>query len=222
MSEVRSSADLYALGLILNEMFTGHVPHGTEYRLISSVSTEHAFLDATVARLLRQEPTERPQSIAALKELIQQFQAEAVSLQRLSQISQTVIKATEVDDPLATTPPQLVGVDWADNMLTLKLDRPVSKDWVAALGNMGNYSSVWGRGPETFTFQGDRATVRAEEHDVQAIVNHFKNWLPVTTSVLKRQLEQAALRQDAERRNKLQQAKEAEERRLRVLRDVKL
>ena len=27
-------ADLYALGLILNEMFTGAVPHGTEYRLI--------------------------------------------------------------------------------------------------------------------------------------------------------------------------------------------
>ena len=44
-------ADLYALGLILNEMFTGVVPQGTEYQPISSVSEEDAFLDEVIAML---------------------------------------------------------------------------------------------------------------------------------------------------------------------------
>jgi serine/threonine protein kinase len=32
---VGPTADIYALGLILNELFTGNVPHGTEYRLLA-------------------------------------------------------------------------------------------------------------------------------------------------------------------------------------------
>jgi serine/threonine protein kinase len=43
--EVGPTADVYALGLMLNEMFTSNVPHGTEYRLIADVSAEFGYLD---------------------------------------------------------------------------------------------------------------------------------------------------------------------------------
>jgi serine/threonine protein kinase len=50
-------------GVILNEMFTGEVPHGTEYRLIGHVAKEQSFLDEIVAMTIRQRPEERPASI---------------------------------------------------------------------------------------------------------------------------------------------------------------
>lgn len=219
---VGAPADLYALGLILNEMFTGAVPHGTQYRLISSVSKELGFLDEIVAKMLRQAPQERPASIADLKGLIQRYQTEAVSVQRLSRLDATVIGAQEIDEPLAHEPPRLLDCDWDGQRLTLTLDREVSKDWVDALGQMSNYSSVAGNGPDTFSFQGNQAFVDAQEHEIQPVIDHFKTWLPVATRTLKHLLEQDAQRQEVKRREILRHEREAEERRLRVLRNIKI
>lgn len=105
-------ADIYSLGLILNEMFTGTVPHGTEYRSIGDVTKELSFLDSVVAKMLRQAPEERPASIAELKGLMQRYRSEAVTHQRLSSINETVVKVQEIDNPLAHEPPCLVSADW--------------------------------------------------------------------------------------------------------------
>jgi serine/threonine protein kinase len=53
---VTQQADIYALGLILNEMFTGTVPHGTRYRLIENVDKQFAFLNPLVSKMLAQSP----------------------------------------------------------------------------------------------------------------------------------------------------------------------
>jgi serine/threonine protein kinase len=219
---VGAPADMYALGLLLNEMITGAVPHGTDYRSISSVSKELSFLDDIVAKMLRQVPQERPASIAELKGLIQRYQSEAVSVQRLSQFNAEVISAQEIDDPLANEPPRLVGFDWDGRELTLTLDREVSEYWVSALGQMDSTSSVMGKGPEAFSFRGNQAFVDAEEHEVQSTINFFKGWLPTATQKLKFLLERAAQRQEAERKEKLHHEREAEERRLHVLRSIKI
>ena len=47
-------ADIYALGLMLNELFTGTVPHGTQYKQIGDVAGEYGFLNPIVAEMLRQ------------------------------------------------------------------------------------------------------------------------------------------------------------------------
>ena len=215
-------ADLYALGLILNEIFTGSVPQGTKFRQISNVSKEFSFLDSIVDEMISHVPQDRPDSILKLKGLIQQHKAEAVSLQRLSQFDATVIGAQDVDEPLAHEPPRLVSIDWADQQLTLTLDREVSKDWITAFHDMGGYAAVAGKGPERFSFRGNKAFVSAQEHEVQPVIDHFKNWLIVTTQRLKQMLEQAAQRQEAERKARLRREHEAEERRLRVLRNTKI
>lgn len=219
---ITSAADLYALGLMLNEMFTGVVPHGTGYKTIASAAPKFAYLDQAVADLMRQNPVDRPPSIAHLKAFIQRYEAEAVSQQKLNAISNEVVPATAIDDPLATVAPVLVGAEWNAGNLTLTLDRPVSGNWVQALQNMGNYSSVLGHGPETFRFQGNRAIVDVDANTAQSVINHFKNWLPTATNVLRHRLEQEAQRAEAQRRERLRREREAEELRLRVNGNLKI
>ena len=48
--QVSETADIYALGLMLNELFTGEVPHGTDFRSIASVVKEIEYLDDVVSR----------------------------------------------------------------------------------------------------------------------------------------------------------------------------
>jgi serine/threonine protein kinase len=214
--QVTQTADIYALGLILNEMFTGTVPHGTEFRTIAQAAEHFSYLDQIVAQMLRQTPSERPASIAAVKDLLQRHQAEAISLQRLSQITREVVKVGEIDDPLASDPPRIVGVNWNNGTLFIELDRPVHEGWVSALQNMGSHSSVWNRGPETFQFNGTKARVAANEHEAQQIIDHFKVWLPQATRVLRHNLEQNAIKAAQQRTAELARAKAEEERLIRV------
>lgn len=221
-NEAHSAMDVYALGLILNELFTGTVAHGTGYRVIGSVSREYAFLDEVVSTALRQNPAERPASIAAMKELIGRHREQAVALQRLSEIDGAVIRADSIDAPLAETPPNLISADWDGNRLTLTLDRRVTPEWISALQNMGNYSSVLEKGPGAFSFNGDKASVTAREHEIQAVIDNFKLWLPIATRTLRSRLEQAVQREAAAKRDRLRLEREMQEARLRVLRNIKI
>jgi hypothetical protein len=115
-----------------------------------------------------------------------------------------------------------VEAEWGGGQLTLTLDRPVTQEWIVALGKMGSYSSVLGKGPNAFSFHGKQATVRAAEHEIQSVVDNFKVWLPQASHTLKSLLEQAAREQEAARREKLGHEREAEERRLRVNRNIKI
>jgi serine/threonine protein kinase len=219
---VTTAADIYALGMILNELFTGNPPHGTDFQLIKTVSSEYGFLDQIVARMIKQNPTERLASILEVKQLIQAHHAEAVSLQRLSKINETVIPAGAVDEPLAHQSPTLIDAYWDSGTLRLTLDRPVNSDWVNALHNMGSYSSIMGAEPQRFSFNGANVTVPAQEHSAQMVIDHFKAWLPQATRVLRERLEGEVRRREAQSREQLKAQREAEERRLRVNRNLRV
>jgi len=213
-------ADVYALGLILNELYTGTVPHGTGYQTIASKSQEHAFLDEIVQTMLSQAPTSRPNSVDDIKARIQRYQTEAIARQRLSTFEQTVIPAEQVDEPLAHIPPQLTGVDWQRGTLILTLDRPVSPQWLRAFTEMTISGYVSGKPPGAFQFNGAQVTVNAGTHEAQLVVNHFKTWLPAATRHLKSQLEADARKREAQRREQLRREREAEEQRLNIIRKL--
>jgi serine/threonine protein kinase len=215
-------ADIYALGLVLHEMFTGDVPLGTGHRRIADVAPEFGYLDALIELMRRQNPDERPALIADVKGLVQRYEYEAVSLQRLSQIKGTVIDSREIDEPLAQAPPRLVNFEWDRGQLTLILDRPITNEWKNALYSMGSYSSMMGKPPGSFVFNGNRAVVSAQEHEVQSVIDHFKGWLPLASRTLKSMLEQAVREQEAARKEQLRREREAEEQRLRILRNIRI
>lgn len=216
------TADIYALGLMLNELFTGEVAHGTDYRRIGGVNKDHAYLDDVVAQMMRQDPRNRFASIAGVKGAIAHQRSEFLTLQKISKIDGTVIPEGEIDEPLAHTPPKLVDADWENETLTLTLDRPVSIGWVSAFTNMGNYRSIPGAGPEMFRFLKDKASVNVHASNAQRVIDHFKEWLPRATQVYKYTLEQQ-LQQDKRRReDELKRQRALEEERLRVLGNLRI
>lgn len=219
---VDQRADIYALGMILNEMFTDQTPHGTGYKTISSVSSEYEYLDALIANMLRQSPEERPATIEAIKMQLIARKNEFITQQKISSLKKTVVPTTEIDDPLITDPPKLVNFDWNRGALTLFLNRPVNSKWIWALQNMGGYASLWGIEPGSFTFSGNEARISISENNVQAMINHFKNWLPKANRMYEQRIRQEKLKAEEESRQKLQREIEEQEARQRVLEKVKI
>ena len=109
----------------------------------------------------------------------------------------------EIDEPLAYTPPKVVGVRWKDGILYITLDRAVTSEWVDALINMGSFTSAMGAAPRNFSFDGNVASVAVEAQAAQSAIDYFKQWLPTATNTLKYRLENAARRKEQQRREQL-------------------
>jgi serine/threonine protein kinase len=214
-------ADIYALGLMLNEIFTRHVPHGTDYRTIKSVALDFAFLDPIVAKMIKQDANERYPSIDQVKRDIAHSRQEYITFQRLSKITETVIPEGEIDDPLAFNTPKISDVDWNEGTLTVTLDRPVHQKWVSALHNMGSYASVMNIPPQRFNFNGEIAKVGTAPGDAQRVIDHFKDWLPKATARLKFDLEQENEQRRREAQEKLRIQRQHDEARLSLLQNLK-
>lgn len=220
--EVGIAADIYALGLILNELFTGEIPYGTEYRKISSISKEYEFLDPIVAEMLRQNPLERPNSISALKGLFEKYRTDLIERQKLQTLDQTVVPVGKIDDPLAHNAPIVINAKYESGRLTLLLDRAVHNRWIISFRNIGGYTAVMGAGPEMFNFRGNEASVVIHPEAAQQVIDYFKEWLPRATNVLRSTLEEEIRAEEAQRLAEIKRARETAERNLAVTRRLRI
>ena len=69
---VNHCADVFALGLVLNEMFTGSLPLGQNYKRIATVSSDHAALDELVLKMTEADP-ERRITIAGIRDQLGRY-----------------------------------------------------------------------------------------------------------------------------------------------------
>jgi serine/threonine protein kinase len=182
--DVGPEADIYALGLILNEMFTGEVLQGSGHKLIGSVAPEYAYLDSLVDLMVRQSPTDRPSSIAEIKRELIARGNDFVLQQRLSQLKNAVIPENAVDDPIFANPITVGGVTYSDDgRLEFELNRAPTPSWIYTFQNLGSYSALMGSEPIRFEFRGARALVPVVGNQVgamQMVANHFKNYVQAT------------------------------------------
>lgn len=220
--KVDHKVDLYALGLILNELFTGEIPFGTNFKKINDVSSNYPYLDKLVERMLEQNPQSRFENIEQIKQELKARGEEYVSFQKINQLEQTVIPTGEIDDPIVREPMRIVGFDWEDGVLKLEFNHAVNSIWQWALLNMGGYTSISGKGPEIFQFKGNQAIISSTATQVKDIINYFKQWLPNANLTYKNKL--ISLQQEEERK-KLEELKNKiakEKERLDVLKNIKL
>jgi len=212
-AQIDARADIYALGLMLNEMFTGELALGTGYQTIGSVVPRYAYLDDLVASMLHQSPGERPPSIEAIKNELIGRRNDFIERQKLDELRRRVVPTTEASDPLIDDPPRLIDAKWGAGVLSLKLSRPVNKAWIRVFKTMGYHEAFLGSAPENFTFHDDQALVPVETHLAQQVIDHFKGWLPMANNAYANEVIQAARRaEEEERRRLVQQIAEAEHR----------
>jgi eukaryotic-like serine/threonine-protein kinase len=210
-------ADIYALGLMLNELFTGEVPHGTKFRQINGVAIEYSYLDPIVDRMLAQVPAERYESIESIKNDLIARGNEFIALQKVSETKKKVVLITEVDDPLIEDPMRIVNVDWKDKRLTIELNHVANSTWKWAFLNMGGYQSLMGKGPEYFTINGNKASIDATSVQAQKVIDHFKEWLPLVNRVYENKLSQDRAEQERLRRQELERIIKSDEERANTL-----
>ncbi len=221
-SKVEYPADIYALGLILNEMFTGLVPYGTRYKTISDVAPDYGYLDDMVTEMLNQSVEERINSIAVVKRQLIGRGVEFVSLQRLSAL-QTVVPVTDIDDPLINDPPFLRDYDYKRGVLILYLSRPVNDKWIFEMRTMRASLTFAGhKRPEQFDILGNTAVTRAEEQNVQQIINDFKTWLPIANRQYEQTIREEQRKEEERQRRELQMEIEELERERRVRANVRI
>ena len=221
-TEPDQRADIYALGLILNEMFTGEVPSGTGYKTIAKVASDYEYLDSMVEEMMRQSPQDRVDSIEKIKNQLIGRKNEFITRQKISKLKDTVVPVTELDDSLIADPPRLVNVDWDRGVLTLFFQRPVNEKWIWALQNMGSHTSLLGKGPEAFKIGGDVARIDATESQVQKIIDYFNGWLPIANRVYEERIRREKKEAEQKHRKELERQIAEEEARQRVLKNIKL
>jgi len=220
--QVGPAADIYALGLILNQMFTGHVPEGTGIKLIAQVAPEFGYLDELVEVMRRQQPDQRPSTIRTVKDELIARRNQFIEWQRLDQQKKIVVPATEVNDPIIADPIRAIEkVDYENQTLVLRLNQPVNEKWkecfyLRATAFSTNFSA------NQIAFHGDKVHLLVNSHFVDQAVNYFKEYSRTANEEYAQRVVREHATALAVERTRLQQGIEAKEAKLKLLSRITL
>lgn len=176
---VGPQADLYAAGLILNEMFTGEVPFAANYRKISDVAPDYKYLDYIVESLYLQEPEKRlyPE-IKLLAELNVCAANHAKEVEK-EKIQRAVVKANTPNKYSVA----VKKVEFSNNRLFFELDNDLPNNWAQYLS--GGYfivASLAGYDHDRLLMIDSRNLVMSlyggeDIKTIQSIAKHVKTWI---------------------------------------------
>ncbi len=227
--DVGAPADVYALGLMLNEMFTGEVPLGTDYKTIDVVYPELAYLDSLVREMIRQAPAARLQTIEHVKRVLIGHKNEFVARQELDDAKREVVPAAEVSDLLVERPVAMEGHDYRDGEIWVTLNYDLNKlglrgeRWKECFYSPdGGFSSLSsGMSPKACILGATTVRFPARE---QTATDHFELFVQYLASANRRYAIETARRvrekEQFERQQMAEEVQRAEER-VRVLAKLK-
>jgi serine/threonine protein kinase len=215
-------SDIFALGLLLNEAFTGRLARGSEYRRIASEAPDYGYLDDIVETMIRQDPDRRVQSVGSIKEAISTAAKISLVRQKVDQLSRQVVPETEIDDPLLRNPPTLQAVDWQDNQMIFQLNCRVNQPWTDLFTHRGYDSMVMGSSPDYASWNGmQEFRVRAHAHEAQGVQSAYERHVDRTNRLYAQWAQTAHREKLAQEQNERQAAAGKEAERLRVLESLR-
>ena len=184
-------ADIFSLGLVLNEMFTKTVPAGISHPLIGTAAPEFAFLDEVVNRMIRYAPSERFSSIDEIKKDLLGRGHAFVARQRLDSLSRRVLPLSSPSDALGGQDVRVVDVIYeAGDGLFFTLEPAPPSKWFLVLSNLTGYRSIEDAEPSRVQhFSQGRVRVQASERAVEHVVPLFQDWVSATNAEYRRQLQ---------------------------------
>ena len=209
-------ADIFALGLILNELFTQELAQGEGYKKVVDVTPEYEWLDEVVAKMIQQDPNKRFQSIEEIKlQLIgrrQEFVRRQKFLDEKNKIVGPASAALEIEDV------RIIGHDYDNNVLHLVLSSAPDPMWFRYfLHNPGSRPFIMGSEPETFRLSHDTLSVSVTETSAVGVKNLAAIYVQQANAGYKVAIADAAKQREHELRLKQQEMVDREEQRLRVL-----
>jgi hypothetical protein len=219
---VDQRADIFALGLILYELFTRAIPQGVGYRRIADVAPDYSYLDDLVDGMIQQNPERRYATIEDVKKSLIGHKNAFVSLQKLNEAKSQVVS---VATPPDFEPITIVGLDYANGRLELKLSGQVPSGWAEEFRNPhGGHSAIMGYGPERFDVRGRSAVIDARENEklIQDLVNHAKSYVHAANEGYKVKQSEAMQREERRQRAALEKEVADAELRNNILKNVKL
>lgn len=217
--EIDKRADIYALGLILNEMFTGLVPHGTGYKKIADVATEYAYLDTLVERMIQQSSAARHPTIEDVKKDLIGRRNTFVALQQIDLKKHEVIP---LSSPQEFVPLKVVEIDWQKGNIVFSLNKIPEQGWLQRFRDpRGGYSYMLGYDVNAFQFSRGCCVVHAEEQVAQQVVDTFNGYIQKANLGYQIDLQEAARQRELEQRRKLEQEIKESEEKARILRKIK-
>jgi serine/threonine protein kinase len=184
-------------------MFTGIVPHGTGYKTIGAVAPEFAYIDQLIDQMIKNDPSDRPSSIEAIKKELLLRGNEFIVLQTLNSKTNEVVHECKPDEFEQI---QITNADWSNNHISFTLNRNPESEWTQRFKSpTSGYSCPMGSGPESFRFVGNKAIVPAEAHIIEDVVASSKRLLEMANRDYANDLIYKASEKEQAFKNKLKQ-----------------
>lgn len=209
---VSYQTDIYALALILNEMFTGEIPQAAGHKRIADVNSEYKYLDDLFDMLFKQSPDERlyPETLI-LSELV----ALSEHYKRDNEKAKLKTVVNDVIEP-EDFKPAIVNMDFKNNNLYFYFDSTLPEDWIQFLIN-GSYSHSAQIGYDNYNLKKHNNTTiympfhgSEREDTIKRVVGYVTQWV----DTVNREYSQSVKRKAIEEQRKKEAARLAEIKRL--------
>jgi serine/threonine protein kinase len=209
--QVSEQADVYAVALILNEMFTGEIPQASGYKTIASIDPEYKFLDEVFDLLYQQDPMDRlyPEEKILTETKVR---AERHKRDQEKKHLQEVVAAAAKPDTFEAV---ITKKEYSNGSLVFTFNKALPAEWfqILTVGNIGTYTSLVSYRRENLKKK-DRCTISMPLHGyesndtIKKIVEHLLDWVAKTnvqySVYLKDVAEQAQREAEAQRREEIE------------------
>lgn len=191
---VDGRADIFAIGLLINEMFTGKVIAGVNYETIGSVAPNYSYLDKIVEQMICQNPNDR---LYPVEKIVVQILAAQTKEQESKKLIALSSSEAETDDGFhEIVVPSITGYEYIDGTLYIHLkdlDNNNSHIWFSEL-KRGEFDHrfFWGYDTKQLSMVNNELITMivpiGDAHYIKKIAQYIKEWLvPATKSYNKMQ-----------------------------------